>query len=414
MTISQLRINPSRLLENLAELAKIGALESGGISRLAFGEEDRRGREWFLLKLREIGLQVSVDCAGNISGLLPGTEPELPRVVTGSHLDTVPNGGPLDGALGVVAGMEALQTLFESEFRPRRSIELINFSDEEGRFGGLFGSQALAGMLDLQKLRRTPDLTGVSLIEALEECGLNLEKAPRARRDPATLHAFVELHIEQGPVLEQEELEIGIVHGVAGLFKWNVRFYGMAAHSGTTPMPMRRDALLGAVDFLQLSESVLREHGSPHSVCNAGRIEAFPGAANVVPARVDLTFEVRDTDQDVLHRLSEAFRNNVSELAHQRGLTSEIEVLSEVAPKSCSESVVSVVEGAARDLKYRHRRMHSGAIHDALIVGEITDSAMLFVPSRNGRSHCPEEYTSPEQIEAGANVLLRSLWRLAL
>ena len=413
MSEFNLRINSERLQKNLTELAAIGATEQGGISRQAFSTADRDGREWLRSKLAGIGLEVSQDSAGNISGLLVGSEPDEARVLTGSHLDTVPNGGPLDGALGVLAGMEALQTLQESRTVPRRSLELVNFSDEEGRFGGLFGSQAFAGSLDLEKLQEAEDLEGVQLTEALAQSGLSLARAPEAARDPDHLHAFVELHIEQGPVLEREELQIGVVDGVAGLFKWNVSFHGLPAHSGTTPMAMRRDALQGVAEFLGQTERVLEENGSPNSVCNVGRIEAFPGVANVVPARVDFTFEVRETDAQVLGDLSFAFRRCMAAITKRRELRFEFEILSEVIPKRCSGWVVNTVEEATRDLAYSYRRMASGAIHDSQIVGQVVDSSMIFVPSLNGRSHCPEEHTDPKAVEAGANVLMHALWRLA-
>lgn len=413
MSLHSLRIDSERLHRNLADLSAIGRLDTGGLNRQAFSPADQFGRKWLLEKAREANLEISTDPAGNMSIFLMGREPELPRVLTGSHLDTVPNGGPLDGALGVLAGLEVLETIKDSGQQPRRTLELVNFSDEEGRFGGLFGSQAFAGSLDLDKLESAQDLGGVKLADLLRENGLELQQASTAARDPDQLYAFVELHIEQGPVLEREELTVGVVDGVAGLFKWKVSFHGQPAHSGTTPMTMRRDALCGVAEFIAQTERVLEEIGNASSVCNVGRIEAFPGVANVVPKQVDFTFEVRETDAQTLGDLSFAFRRCMAAITKRRELSFDIEIISEVVPKRFSGWVVNEVEKATKTLGYSYRRMPSGAIHDSQIVGEVVDSSMIFVPSRDGRSHCPEEFTEPDQIEAGANVLLHTLWSLA-
>lgn len=399
-----------RLRTHLEELWALGLGPDGSQHRTAFSPGDMRGRAWFKDKIRAAGLVLSEDPAGNISALLPGAEPGLPVVATGSHLDTVPCGGPLDGALGVVAGLEALQSLKEQGVTLRHTLELINFSDEEGRFGGLLGSQAVAGQLGKEQLEQARDLEGVTLAEILEKLGLSPMEAVRT---PDSLKCFVELHIEQGPILEERGIPLGVVDRVAGLFKWNLSFLGQPTHSGTTPMNRRKDALAGVAEFLVALEGVLAQHGSAAGVYNVGRIQAFPGVANVVPGRVDFTLEVRDTDSRQLEQMSRACEEAVKSVIRKRGLSYQLEPLSRVAPQPCAPEIVEALEGAAREGGHRYFRMASGAIHDCQIMGSVTPAAMLFVPSKDGKSHCPEEWTEWEQIRIGAEVLMSALRDLA-
>jgi len=408
-----LKCNLARLKANILELGSVGADHNGGLHRTAFSEHDMQGREWFKDRVKDAGLDVGQDGAANISGYLH-TEGGEPAVATGSHLDTVPGGGKLDGALGVLAGLEALQTIKESGLPLKRPLEVINFSDEEGRFGGLFGSQALAGVLSRERIEEAVDLEGVKLVEAMERHGLQAFDALHAARDPGRIHAFLELHIEQGPVLENLEIPVGVVSGVAGLVKWNVRFQGKPAHSGTTPMDMRVDPLQGVAEFICSYKEVLKANGTENAVCNIGRIEARPGVANVVPKDVEFTFETRDISENSLNTLQNAFLNRMEEICEARGLLLETEIISRVEPKPCASHLVELLRKTAGDLKMKTHLMPSGAIHDSQIVGEIAPSAMLFVPSVDGRSHCPEERTEWEQIGAGCDLLTNSLYRLAI
>lgn len=407
-------VNFERLRAHLTELSRIGKGADGGLYRTAFSEGDMEGRAWLKEKIRIAGLELRQDGAGNISALLPGRQPELPVVATGSHLDTVPGGGHLDGALGVLAGLEALQSVQEHGTTTARTLELINFSDEEGRFGGLLGSQAITGQLRPERLKEARDLEGVLLSQALAERGLELSRVSEAARPPGAVDAFVELHIEQGPVLEEKGVPLGVVDRVAGLFKWKVSLFGSPAHSGTTPMNRRRDALQGAAEFMCGTDSLLARHGSSVGVCNVGRIEAFPGVANVVPGQVDFTLEVRDVQEDQLHQLGRAFETELNDLCRRRRLNLTLEKVSLVAPKACHPAIVEAIESAAKEFDYPFLRMASGAIHDCQIMGEVTRASMIFVPSRGGRSHCPEEWTDWDQIHAGAEVLTHTLYRLAL
>lgn len=414
MSMGQLlTINSERLRKNFDELSSIGARGADGLFRMAFTPEDMEARGWLEAKIEEAGLVCRIDGAANVSALLPGRRPNQAAVLTGSHLDTVPGGGPLDGALGVLTGLESLQSLKEQGVSLSRSVELINFSDEEGRFGGLLGSQAITGELTGEHLREATDLNGVSLTEAMSRHSLDPLDALGASRPKDSIHAFVELHIEQGPVLEQEGRVIGVVEGFAGLFKWEISLLGQPAHSGTTPMSSRRDALQGLGRVLCGMESVLETHGSATSVCNIGRVEALPGAANVVPGKVDFSLEVRDVDASALDRLRDRFRQFLQDVAAENNLDILMEVVSEISPQPCAKEIVETVHQVAEDLQHPLLRMPSGAVHDSQIMGKIAPSGIFFVPSRGGRSHCPEEWTEWSQIEAGCQVLINTLYRLA-
>ncbi|MEX1362263.1 MAG: Zn-dependent hydrolase [Nannocystaceae bacterium] len=405
-------IDFDRLQRDVETLSQIGRREDQGIYRPAFSPAFMEARRWLQQGIEEAGLQLEHDDALNVIGRLPGPA-EAPSVMTGSHLDSVPGGGHLDGALGVVAGLEALRRLRELEVPLTRPLELVAFTDEEGRFGGMLGSQAMAGHLTPEAIVNAHDPEGETLIDTMKALGLDALRMLRAARSPRTVHAFVELHIEQGPVLDREGVHLGAVEGIVGLFKWSVRLRGQANHAGTTPMPLRRDAFQGLAEFAGQLDRVLEEHGGEGSVATIGRVHLHPGAANVVPGMVEFTLEVRDIDPDVLAELGLGFRRAMSAIARRRGLMFEYDVLSEIDPVHCDAGILAAVEDSARSLSASSRRLPSGAAHDAQSMADLAPVGMIFVPSKDGRSHSPAEWTSWESIELGANCLLRTLYRLA-
>jgi N-carbamoyl-L-amino-acid hydrolase len=360
--------------------------------------------------MKRAGLTTWVDPAGNTFGRL-GTG--SPTVMTGSHIDTVPQGGPLDGALGVLAGLECLHTLRERKIATRLPLTLAAWSDEEGRYAGLFGSRAFIGRLDPASIPRYRAPDGERLVDAMTRAGFEPRRAPRAKVDPATLEAYVELHIEQGPRLWRAGIPIGVVTGIVGNRRNRLTFIGQADHAGTTPMAWRRDAFLGAADYALRAREHIVKRGSPASVTNFGRLELHPGASNVVPARAVLLHEVRDLDARVLRRLDSQCRTLARAVARRRGLAVRIEPLSQGVPAACSPRIMETVEAACRSLGLRSRRMPSGAGHDAQNLARVTDAGMLFIPSRGGRSHRPDEQSDWRAIERGANALLHTLLRLA-
>ncbi|MGD8568848.1 MAG: Zn-dependent hydrolase [Gammaproteobacteria bacterium] len=407
-----LEVNVQRLKDDIETLAAIGRDTDGGIYRMAFSDGDIAGRQWFKQRLTDAGLEVYEDGAGNIYGRL-GWDGKRPSVMTGSHLDTVPGAGHLDGALGVMVGMECLRRFKEEGIALRYPLEVVAFSDEEGRFGGMLGSQAIAGKLTPETIHNAIDLKGISVIEAMERQGYDAMQALYARRNPESIHTFLELHIEQGPILDQMGFSVGVVDAIAGLFKWDVTLSGTPNHAGTTPMHMRNDALQALAEFATQIQRILDENGSERSVATIGRVELSPGAANVVPGKVDFTLEVRDTEQRVLDDLKGAFRRALSAIARRRDTMFEFNVLSEIAPVKCDTGLITELKNVTEELKIPALQMASGAAHDTQMMASITRAAMVFVPSKEGRSHSAAEWTDMEDIEKGANVLLNTLAKIA-
>jgi N-carbamoyl-L-amino-acid hydrolase len=407
-----LTVNASRLKEDIERLAAVGRQDKHGIFRMAFSEGDMAGRNWFKERLADAGLEIYQDGAANIHGRLDW-DGQRPSVITGSHLDTVPGAGHLDGALGVLVGMECLRRVKEENISLRFPLEVIAFSDEEGRFGGMLGSQSIAGKLTPESILNAVDLSGISLTEAMQQQGLDAMQALHARRNPDSIYAFLEMHIEQGPILDQMGFSVGIVDAIAGLFKWEVSLIGTPNHAGTTPMHMRNDAFQALAEFSTQIQRVLDENGSERSVATIGRVHLNPGAANVVPGRVDFSLEVRDTEQRVLDDLRNAFRRALSAIARRRDVMFEFSVLSEIEPVKCDTGLLKELTDSAEALKIPHLQMASGAAHDTQFMASITRAAMVFVPSKGGRSHSVAEWTDMDHIEKGANVLLNTLLNIA-
>ncbi|MGD8842049.1 MAG: Zn-dependent hydrolase [Gammaproteobacteria bacterium] len=412
MNRGELRINSQRLRADMDTLARIGRHADHGIYRMAFSEGDMAGRAWLRQRIADGRLDFHQDGAANLFARL-NWDADTPTVIAGSHMDTVPGAGHLDGALGVVCALEALRVLSESDIELKRPLEAVSFSDEEGRFGGLLGSQAVAGLITPEYLHNACDLDGVTLIDAMAAQGLDAQAALHAQRNPASIHAYVELHIEQGPVLDRKGHSIGVVDAITGLFKWEIVLTGTANHAGTTPMDMRADAFQGLAEFAGQIDRVLSEYGGPHSTATIGRVALEPGAANVIPGKAVFSLDVRDTDVQILDALGDALRRTLSAIARRRGLMFEFTVLSEVAPVQCDYAVVNAIDDAATVLELPATHLNSGAAHDAQIIASIAPTGMIFVPSKGGRSHSAAEWTAWSDIEAGANTLLHTLTRLA-
>lgn len=412
-SIADLSVDLERIKADIHSLAAIGHnADDRGIYRMAFTDADMEGKRWLLHRIEENELEGASDGAANISGILHGEE-ETPRIFVGSHIDTVPCAGMLDGTLGVVVGLECLRTLRSSGLDLKRTIELIAFSDEEGRFGGMFGSEAFSGALTPEKLQGAVDLDQTRLSDAMLAHGLDPVKALDARRSPDSITAYLELHIEQGPVLDRGLLQVGIVERITGLQSWSLRLVGEANHAGTTPMDFRKDALMGLADFAHEIPRILEENGGEHSRATIGKAEIQPGAPNSVPGLVVFSLDFRDPEVDTLDALSQAFQKALAAISRRRGLKFEINVQGNIAPVPCADALKDTLETAAQRLGLRYQRMLSGAAHDAQMVGRIAPMAMIFVPSRNGMSHSPAEWTAWEDIRAGANLMLHALIELA-
>jgi len=407
-----LSINSERLRQDIEDLSKIGRGENHGIYRSAFNDADMEARAWLKKRIADAGLECKQDGAANVHAIL-GRNDSIASVMSGSHIDSVPGGGHLDGSMGVLAALECLRSLKEQEVALNRPVEAVAFADEEGRFGGIFGSRALCGLLTPEDIHSARDLDGISLIDAMAKHGLNALDALSATRRVDSLHCFVELHIEQGPVLERQNLHLGAVDAINGLFKWNIRLSGAAAHAGATPMNMRQDAFQGAAEFSMALNRILEEHGSPRSVATIGRIELQPGAANVVPNLAEFSLDIRDSDAETLQALGDAMRRALSSIARRRQLMFEFDILSEIEPVKCDSRIIQVIENVSSQLGINHTRMSSGAAHDTQIMASLTRAGLIFIPSKGGRSHSPAEWSDWQDIENGANVLLNTLHQLA-
>lgn len=408
-----LKVNFQRLQNDIDALAAIGRNdEDHGLYRMAFSENELQAREWLKSRIEDAGLDYFMDEAANVHARL-NWDGNQASVMTGSHMDTVPGAGHLDGALGVMAGLECLRCLKDADVSLRYPVECVAFTDEEGRFGGMLGSQAMSGRLTPELIHNAKDLDGHALTAVMAEFGMPAMNILRARRRPESIRAFVELHIEQGPVLEQQKMCIGAVDAISGLLRWNVRLLGEANHAGTTPMNMRKDPLQGFAEVASALPRILEENGSPRSTATIGYVNCFPGAANVVPGRVEFSLDMRDTDMQVLDDLAHALRKAISAVARRRGLMFEYEEVSRLEAASCDRGIVDNITAVCREFGYHSMQMHSGAAHDSMMMAGITRTAMIFVPSMGGRSHSPAEWTPWEEIEKGANVLLNTLHRLA-
>jgi N-carbamoyl-L-amino-acid hydrolase len=413
MSGSDPRIDLARLQADIEALAGIGRDPTGGLSRPAWSPAHEEARAWLVERLRAADLAPRVDPAGNIVGRLGDGDLAAPVVMTGSHIDTVPRGGPLDGALGVLAGLECLRTVATSGLRLARALEVCAFTDEEGRFYAFFGSRAMTGSLDPALAARLTDPAGLPLPEAMRRAGFDLARAPEARRDPRTIAAYVELHIEQGPWLEAEGVPIGVVEGIVGIRRRRLTFLGQPDHAGTTPMDRRRDAFFGAAEYAVKSRELVVKGGQGHAVTTIGVVDVRPGVPNIVPERTGLIHEIRDVEPAVLDRLARRTASLARRLSRRRGLGLTTEELVDADPVRLSPRIQAVIESAAATLGFPTKRMPSGAGHDAQILAAVTEAGMLFVPSQGGRSHRPDEWSDFPAIERGANVLLHTLLRLA-
>ena len=405
-----LKISLSRLRRDLADLARFGRTPSGGVSRPAWSPAHEEARAWLLAQMKDAGLETTVDPAGNTFGRLGDG---APVVLTGSHIDSVPDGGTLDGALGVLAALECLRTIRQAGFPLKRPLAVVAWSDEEGRYGSLFGSKAFTGKLDAAKIPEMQAPDGDRLVDAMARAGFNALEAPRAAAEPRSLAAYVELHIEQGPHLEAKGIPIGVVEGIVGIRRNRIVFQGEPDHAGTTPMARRKDAFLAAAEYALKAREHVVKRGSGTSVTNFGVVEVKPGVTNIVPARAALLQEMRELDRRVLARLDRECTELAKRIAKRREIRLRIERISQNEPARMAPEVRGAIEAAAAELKLWTLRMPSGAGHDAQNLATVTRAGMLFIPSKGGKSHRPDEASDWRAIERGANVLLHTLIKLA-
>ena len=403
------RIDLDRLLGRLDTFNRIGALPGGGNCRLALSDDDRAGRDLLVQWMREVGLAVTIDAIGNIIGVRSGHE-DTAAVMFGSHVDTVGTGGRYDGLYGVLAGLEACQALNDAGIATRRPLALVAFTNEEGsRFPPYaMGSLVYVGGLALEDAYAIRGIDGATVGEELRRIGYVGDAKPGW----LTPHAYLELHIEQGPILEDEGLVIAAVEGITGLAWTEVAITGRASHAGTTPMHLRRDAAYAAAEVAVFARRLAHSMGG-HQRATVGRIELYPNLVNVVAERAVLTVDLRNTDEARLREAEQQFANFLDRLAAQEQVAISMRSLARFEPVSFPAEMVALVEATARDLGLPCRRLPSGAGHDAQMMARLCPAGMIFVPSVGGLSHNVRELTKPKHLEAGAAVLLHAALRLA-
>ncbi|MCB8817811.1 Zn-dependent hydrolase [Desulfosporosinus shakirovi] len=405
-------INADRLWKNIVDLGDIGKNPDGGITRLAFTKEDRQAIKRVEALMKEAGLAVHEDEVGNLIGRKEGEDPNAPAVLIGSHLDSVFNGGIFDGSLGVLAGIEVLQSMKENRIGTKHPIEVYAFRDEEGcRFNfSLLGSRGMSGTLKSENLEYR-DNEGISLAEAMKSCGMNPEEFFKASRRPDEIKAYLELHVEQGKVLECENLQVGVVTGIASSLRLMVTVTGKADHAGATPMNLRFDALTAAAQIIGVVEKETRATKS--AVGTVGQIHAYPGGINIIPGRVEFTVDLRDVSIKVAQQLEKNILSQAEDICTQRGLKLEVDFLQRVPPAPCSPEIIDTIAESCRELGIKELHLPSGAGHDAMQVVNLCPIGMIFVRSQNGISHHPAEWSTPEDCTAGAKVLYQTVLKLA-
>lgn len=402
------------LVAELHELAGISEAPPPVVTRVVFSEADLRARAYVKNLCGQAGLAVREDAVGNTFARWQGSEPDLAPVCTGSHIDAIPNAGMYDGCVGVLGGLQAIRVLQNLGFAPRRSIELVIFTAEEPtRFGiGCLGSRMMAGVLTPEQARTLRDKEDRGLEELRAQAGFagSLESVAL---QPGHFHQFVELHIEQGPTLEREGLDLGLVTHIAAPAGLRITLSGQGGHAGATLMPGRKDALTAAAELILALEHAAQSSGAVDTVATTGICDVFPGAVNSIPARVRLECDIRDIDEARRDRVIDTLRASCEDVERRRGVSVNLEMVNADPPATCDTAILDALEESALAAGKRYKRMVSRAYHDSLFMARIAPVAMLFIPCRDGVSHRPDEYASPEWIGSGVHVLARTLARLA-
>lgn len=392
----------------LMELCVFGHTPQDGVTRLPFTKEARAAAEYLAGKMQELGLAVHVDASGTVIGRLEGAGPDT--IIIGSHYDTVENGGKYDGIAGVVCGLSLIRMIKEEYGNSfPYSIEVMATNDEEGaRFsGGFFSSKAMLGLWTMEELRKNKDANGISIYDAMKSFGMEPEKLPEAKRDLSGIRAFLEIHIEQGPVLEKSNKEIGIVRAIVGMRRKIVKIYGRADHAGTTPMDMRDDAMEKAARIIAGVGDAAQNY--LHSVATVGYIKAVPNAINTIARYVEFSLDIRSADPDNLNALERDIQNLITQSASHY----EIQETVHIDPVEMDHELAELLAKTAEDCGYSWMKLDSGAGHDSLITGPAMATAMVFVPSKGGRSHCPQEYTDTEYFEKAVKLVYQAVKQLS-
>lgn len=399
-----------RIQRHIEQLAEYTATPGQGTTRMSYSEQDKQARDYLKQQMKELGLQVREDAIGNIYGRLEGSEAGLPAVIIGSHFDSVPHGGAFDGPAGIITGLEVIARIREQYLQPRYPLEVIALVEEEGTsFGrGLMASSVITGFIGSKELYQLKDRQGISAAKRMADVGFDADKAAEAVLDPSTVKAFLELHIEQGPVLEQANEDVGIVKTIVGIAQLEIKLTGKAGHAGTTPMNMRADALVCASHIISHIPDIAITAGD-NTVATVGRLNVSPNGANVIPSEVIFSVDIRSKNEAALGKVIQQVITLIEQESAKMSLYSEIIQPLYVAPTELDPEIHQVMALHAKAQGLRYRTMVSGAGHDTMIFAGITQSGLIFVPSRNGLSHHPDEWTDYEQIARGVDVMFATV-----
>jgi N-carbamoyl-L-amino-acid hydrolase len=415
---ADIAINKRRLLRDLNAISRIGIGDHGSVTRLVFSIKELRSRQFLIHQMQQIGLQVHIDRVGNIFGKLNGSNPKAPAVLAGSHLDTVVHGGKFDGTMGVIAALEAARTLKEHNVSLRSPLEVVCFVGEESsRFGfSTLGSSLLAGEVHPEDLANASDAQGTKLEDILAGLGIYRNNLRSLRRAPSSLKAYLELHIEQGPILEALKKPIGVVTSIAAPTRFKVVITGQADHSGTTPMEMRKDALVAAAELTIAIEKICRQYSSMDRgrvVGTVGALNIEPGVINAVPGKAELAVDIRSITAAAKNRIVRLVEAEIRAIGLRRKIRLDILPIRKEDPVPLDKRLVHLLQECCEDRRVAYEIMPSGAGHDAMQMAKITPAGMLFIPSRRGISHNPLEWSDPEDISLGAQLLLDAIIRAA-
>jgi N-carbamoyl-L-amino-acid hydrolase len=406
--LKNLRADSKRMEERILKLSEFGKNPEGGVSRVAFSDADVQGRKYISTLMEQAGLKVRVDTAGNIIGRREGRDPKLPVILFGSHIDSVPHGGNYDGDVGVIGALECIEMLNEQNYTTLHPLEVIVFSDEEG---GLAGSRAAVGELSPEALKVVSH-SGKTIGDGIRFIGGDPDKLESAKRTASEILAYLELHIEQGGILESEKINIGVVEGIVGINWWDVTVLGFANHAGTTPMNKRKDALLAAAKLVD-SVNKITTSIPGRQVATVGKIQAEPGAPNVIPGKVVMSLEIRDLEKTKIDLVFRKIEEEAKRIAGETGTTISFAALDVTAiPAPTDVRVRNIIQKSAQELGFTTKLMPSGAGHDAQDLARLVPIGMIFVPSIGGISHSPKEFTTAQDMANGSSVLLHAILTL--
>lgn len=406
--------NLLRIKRDIEELSNFNATPGNGLTRFTYTEEHRGAADYIKNEMKRIGLHVYEDSVGNVIGRLDGELKEQPKVMLGSHFDSVRNGGNFDGPAGVVTALEVARVIKENNIKTNFPIEFVAMVEEEGgRFGsGLFGSRAMVGKLTEEQLEAYSDEKGISIGKAMREFGLDPHKVKGTMRDREELKAFIELHIEQGPILEKGNKDVGLVEYIVGIKNFRVIVKGRPDHAGTTPMNMRSDALDAASNVISNISKYAKEAGEG-TVATVGELKVLPGATNIVPGKVEFMVDIRSKKWSCIENVSNKIIDKLEEVASDKDVTYEIIEKLGVKPVELDASILQAFKNNSKNLGFAEEMMLSGAGHDAMVMAELTNVGLVFVPSKDGRSHCPEEWTDYEDLQKGIELVYKTILDIA-